>query len=1015
MRPIELHMTAFGPYREQETIDFSQLQAHTLFVIAGPTGAGKTSIFDALSFALFGTGSGEDRQDTRMLRSDFAPDDLHTSVELTFQVRGKTYRIFRQMAHTKTGNKTATGEKYELVEQTTGGDIPLVERYTVREINAKLMELVGMTADQFHQIVMLPQGEFRKFLTSSTDQKEVILRKLFRTERFQKMNDYLKDKRQQLVDSSQQHRAVLASLVHQAAGLYPEEPVFLQAEINLYQIDQAFQQGIHQVEEAYRHSTEAEKSAWTTYSEQQKTLQHMEWMAAKKNRLKELTAKKQTLTQNQQVIDSVKKQVEAATRAQSITHFYLAHQKIQQQINTKQHLLETLKAKLESTLQTFKLVEESWQALRGQEDKRQELRRYLDRLQEVIVQLEQREQLIAQERQLAAEKEQKESLVKKLKQEQQQTEERLQQLRDHYQALSIESSVLPEHKEKVGVLKEQLRQLHHYEVNQTQAARLTTEIAAELTVKQQVSNELEAFKQQQTNQLALQLASHLHDGMPCPVCGSQEHPEPAQDTQPISGQSLADIEHRFSEATARHLRLTIEHERVAQDITAFEKDHKEIQHAKESLQQELEKETSQIALLEDKRRQADHCITQGKPLREQSDRYKAQLPTHEQQVAKVTEDWQRLQGQLQSMQKLATDWTLTGAKQEATTKSQQLERDLRQWRETDQEYGKTKEHYQALVQQHQWETDQLKQLQQEGQQSTENWSRALTEKGFLDEAMYQQAVLPEQQLTRFQHEIQEHDQALQQVTTELTILAQELEGQEEERSVEEQQQMVRQAKEAWDTLKEQSQQLQGKRQATERLTTQLATLKDKMGDVEAKLAATTALYDALRGHNAKKISFERYMLIAYLEQITEAANQRLQTLSGGQFRLVRSDRQESHGKQSGLQLDVYDGYTGQFRDVKSLSGGEKFHASLSLALGMADVMQEMNGGIQIETMFIDEGFGSLDEESLQKAIDALVQLQRTGRLIGVISHVKELQAAIPAQLSVRKSSSGISSTQFQIG
>ncbi|MDF2667835.1 MAG: hypothetical protein K0R67_141, partial [Paenibacillus sp.] len=164
----------------------------------------------------------------------------------------------------------------------------------------------------------------------------------------------------------------------------------------------------------------------------------------------------------------------------------------------------------------------------------------------------------------------------------------------------------------------------------------------------------------------------------------------------------------------------------------------------------------------------------------------------------------------------------------------------------------------------------------------------------------------------------------------------------------------------------------------------------------------------------KKISFERYLQIEFLEKIIHTANQRLQRMSNGQYYLVRSDRLEKRGKQSGLGLDVYDNYTGQLRDVKTMSGGEKFNASLCLALGMADVIQSYEGGISIETMFIDEGFGSLDEESLNKAIDTLIDLQQTGRMIGVISHVQELKQAIPAILEVKKTKEGCSYTHFQV-
>src|SRR5690625_2205600 len=196
MKPLKLSMTAFGPYKNTETIDFTKLEDHHLFVISGATGAGKTTIFDGICFALYGTASGSDRENIAMLRSHFADDDTHTSVELTFELNGRTYRVFRQLGHIKEGNKTRTGERYEFFEQLDDKtEVPCVDRQIVSEINDKLDAIIGLTQDQFKQIVMLPQGEFRKLLTSETENKEAILRRLFKTERYKAMNVILKEKK----------------------------------------------------------------------------------------------------------------------------------------------------------------------------------------------------------------------------------------------------------------------------------------------------------------------------------------------------------------------------------------------------------------------------------------------------------------------------------------------------------------------------------------------------------------------------------------------------------------------------------------------------------------------------------------------------------------------------------------------------------------------------------------------------------------------------------------------------
>src|SRR5690625_5197186 len=198
MKPVKLRMFAFGPYKDEEVIDFNQLNDNHLYVISGKTGAGKTTIFDALCFALYGLASGSDRDNVNMLRSHFAADSVHTAVELFYKVNETSYRVFRQLGHVKKGNRTKTGDRSELYEILDGEESPAVDRQIVSEINEKIESLIGLSYEQFKQIVMLPQGEFRRLLTSNTENKENILRKLFNTERFTLMNERLKEKRDQL-------------------------------------------------------------------------------------------------------------------------------------------------------------------------------------------------------------------------------------------------------------------------------------------------------------------------------------------------------------------------------------------------------------------------------------------------------------------------------------------------------------------------------------------------------------------------------------------------------------------------------------------------------------------------------------------------------------------------------------------------------------------------------------------------------------------------------------------------
>ncbi|GBG11382.1 putative exonuclease [Paenibacillus agaridevorans] len=287
----------------------------------------------------------------------------------------------------------------------------------------------------------------------------------------------------------------------------------------------------------------------------------------------------------------------------------------------------------------------------------------------------------------------------------------------------------------------------------------------------------------------------------------------------------------------------------------------------------------------------------------------------------------------------------------------------------------------------------------------------LAKAGFLSAEDYAGAVRTQAEQERLKQETERYRTAVLAAAEAVAALESELSG-TEWLSPEDLQEAIM-------TTRGKHEELLGEEQSSLRFAAEAARLVASVdraarqaGELEEKLERVQDIYGNMKGDNSLKMSFERYILIEYLEQIVAMANVRLNELSGGQFQLQRSDRLETRGKQSGLGLDVYDAYTGQNRDVKSLSGGEKFNASLCLALGMTDVIQSHQGGVSIDMMLIDEGFGSLDEESLHKAIAALVDLQKAGRMIGVISHVQELKEAFPACLEVNKTKEGYSTTSF---
>src|SRR5690625_2553801 len=348
MRPIQLTMTAFGPYKHKEVVDFTELQDHSLFVIAGNTGAGKTTIFDAICFALYGTASGQDRDHHSMLRSHFADPSIHTAVELIFTIHNRIYRILRQLAHIKPGNKTPTGEKYEFFEIVHGTEIPVVERQIVSEINKKVEDLIGLTENQFKQIVMLPQGEFLKLLTSETQNKEAILRRLFKTDHYQQLNELLRERKnsaeanyKEAEQACKQHIAYIQATIPER----DESELFLTLNSEHYNEQQVIE-GLSLEGKYYLEKSEADEKAYrqenATYEKMQKFLYEAR---ALNEKFTELETKKKLLFQLEQEKPNIKQLEETLTfakRAQQIKPYEEQFVRIKETKETQTKIVEQL-------------------------------------------------------------------------------------------------------------------------------------------------------------------------------------------------------------------------------------------------------------------------------------------------------------------------------------------------------------------------------------------------------------------------------------------------------------------------------------------------------------------------------------------------------------------------------------------------------------------------------------------------------------------------------------------------
>ncbi|WP_274308150.1 AAA family ATPase [Solibacillus daqui] len=1014
MKPLKLSMTAFGPYKDKEVIDFTQLHEHGIFVVSGSTGAGKTTIFDAITFALYDAGSGEDRDKSLFLRSDFADITVDTEVELEFEVRGRIYRIWRKFGHD--GDRA----KREFYDITGGQIIPAVEKFQVKLVQAKVEELIGLTQSQFNQIVMLPQGEFQKLLTSESKHKEEIFRKIFKTERFTKMVELLRDKKKQ-ADKLYEHAQMQQDhTIQEIKSRLPERESALFVAINydainMYQIKQGLieEQGFYEQQSTELSQQYEQVKGLATklniqFSEQKLINERIERFMQRQTELSRLQ-------QQQNEMAAQEERLLLAQKAHQIEPLERELTKLKSQLQSATTAVEKAKLESEQAKQQLITATLAYENVQKDEALLETYTKNISQLEQIIpiyetidIQRNHVDQLKAQ--QLKA-----------------------QTLYDNLQGELVELKLQQQNQQNVVTVLEQAvaqyEQTFEAHATATRNVELVKETAKlqmniELLKADALSKEQQATKAEQalhaveqqirSNQAAF-LAASLHNGDACPVCGSTEHPA-IHNSEMLQVDDTQIEQLRQQSDAARQSYYQVQSKLEIEQQTNTEK-HNQIQRQQLQLEalaqyeEQLQTLASHLADLRVKQQQLTTERTQLEQFNEKREVIQGRLEKGQAYVQEIQTQLAQEKGKLeQSELSLLPQFTTVAEVQIALSNQLQQHQSLKN--ELKRAFDALQ---QAQLQQNSSEVNQLHEVNHLSDKQHEHelahiaFATSLQNEHFSLES-YQQALLAEQAQHEIRQMLEAYKQQLHTLTAQITEDQEQLEGKQLADLTELQQHLT--------TLNNEQDERYAAMKQTESYGTQcLTTLQkleqsaDQIESYKVKLQQMEHVYDLVRGQNDAKISFERFAQIGYLEKVTHAANERLRILSNGQYFLKSTGRKEGNA-QSGLSIDVYDSNTGQTRDVKTLSGGEKFNASLSLALGMADVIQSVQGSVHIDTMFIDEGFGTLDEEALRRAIDILIDLQQTGRLIGIISHVAELKAAMPAILQVKKLKEGHSTTEI---
>ena len=1121
MRPLKLTLTAFGPYHATEEIDFTALAPHDLFVISGNTGAGKTSIFDGISYALYGGASGEDRKEALGLRSDFADDSLPTSAELLFSLRGKTYRVYRQLPYLKAGNKSQTPGKAELYEVDLDSDdlfaeTAAVDRQITTEVDQKILTLIGLNKAQFNQLVMLPQGEYQRFLTSSTHEKELILRTVFNTEKYQSLITNFKETRdthaKKVTELSATQKSQLQLIFNQLPQR--ESPLFSHStETGENHLNPT--QAIEGLEIEQSHYLDAQKALTDTVKTAQQSVQSLQKQIAEANAtnlafqtLKATEAALQTHLTQLPEIEQTQSRIDLAERAMPIEKSFDTVIRLREEAVKINAELKATKQQTGEAEEALKQANTQFEAENAKEPMREALTREVISLEANAPRIASLAQLKADVGALNQQKADLTAQHQKCLEAQKDQQQTMRTLTTELTALETASfpafalakflPMLKRYHKLIAKIAEESAKLT------TAQSRATAAKGARLTAKTHFDTMYQAWISEQ----AVHLQKSLRPHESCPVCGSLEHPaldafaaHPAsaitrEAITPEAITSTDSAEAAFTEAQAKYLKaetdaqeamLHVKH--LLQTVESLQEEAKtehQLLHnfskssdgeilstylqpalslpevpnsaeasiiddaqlhdiltalesritlvarqeatASQALQAQKSARATQNALneaLTQSQQSIDAILTSLQPIdafiiEKQSEisQITQVIPTELQDPAQFTAMLDQKKTQLQQLKAalINAQKAQEGASQKSAVLAHQYQQEVKQY-EALIAQGKTAKHAldTALINagfivnseiENEIESDINTGISKNGEREN-NPQKMPDEAAFLQakldsdtlKALRDQVNLYHQQHALLSTQIAHSQEALKEKTPiDITTL---------ETALIEAETALKNAQAETIKIEHYLTQIQAS-------ITAIRKNRETLDKAMHHLQKLVEVHDLLRGENPLKLSFERYILIEYFERVIEAANLRLQKMTNGQFEFTRSESLASRGKQSGLDLDIYDAYTGDARDVKTLSGGEKFKASLSLSLGMADVIQAHQGGISIDTLFIDEGFGSLDEESLLQAIDVLIELQASGRMIGVISHVEELKQTLPARIEVVKTKGGYSQTQILV-
>ena len=989
MRPHRLAIEAFGPYADPLQISFDDLSEEGLFLIHGSTGAGKTFLLDAVCFALYGEVPGD--RSVRSLRSDHAAATAVPRVSLEFSSAGGRWRVERSPAHTapraRGGGTTEKAAQAALFRLRGGAAEPVAGR--ISEVNREVEQLLGLTAAQFQQVILLPQGRFAEVLRARAEDREALLKTLFHTVLYEQAGQWLDDQARAARQRLDEQERLLAGLRAQAAGRWPPFAASVPADqAALDGLVAAITQVVDDADRQLQQATARLQQARQEAEGRQRLADRWDRRAAARERLAQLDGQ-------QAVVDDHRRRLRLADQAEALRASVEAETEARQELERQQRAsgLQLQEARqvrsaalaLPVSLQqldltTLPAAEVLADARHDLAARRAEVAALADRAREA----EERHTAAAAAARLATEAAavlaRDTTALAEVQQQQRATQAALDQARSAHDRL------------------EGLQQLaSEARAQATAAAALTAALAAERQAQaaadraerhlQQATMTLQRLRQRQIAGMAARLAADLQPGVPCPVCGGVDHPAPAHP----AADAVADADLQAAETALQTATSTARQAATALATATAEQRALHDKAGDSAADPAAAAAVAEAALAEARKAAAAReplqqtLAAQGRTV--EALQASLQAATTEQALQRQAETAARQQAQALAAA-IAADLGASLEPAMVLRSLPPLETALRTLAATVEARGRARSRL---------------------DQAAARLARDLQGSPFADGAAVEAALAKEDWRRKVLERIEAWDRERTEKRGELA--AADLADLPEARP---DTAVAAEAATAADGQRTAAVAHHSEARSAATAITELSNQHRAGSDVRAEAHGQaqrlSAVADRCTGRAAPYISLQRWVLAAYLDEICRHANQRLGQMTSGRYRLQLSDEGGRGGRQAGLSLRVLDAFTGEEREVNSLSGGETFQASLALALGVADTVQAHAGGVQLEALFIDEGFGSLDPDSLQLAMDELDRLRAGGRLIGVISHVAALRERIRAGITVTAGPRGSTAT-----